>query len=75
MGDDGARLNYEKDNCHVGSCSRFNGSYRATALKFHSRFVTGANAACANVDRANATGASVTGASVDGCYVAACADD
>ena len=24
---------HEKDNCHVGSCNRFNGSFRAAATK------------------------------------------
>jgi hypothetical protein len=30
---------YEKDNCHPGSCSRFNGRFRATTRKSRTRTI------------------------------------
>jgi hypothetical protein len=38
------RFEYEKDNCHLGSCSRFNGRFRATTCKSRTRTRTIARA-------------------------------
>jgi hypothetical protein len=35
-------LKHEKDDCHIGSCSRFNGRLSATAIQSQSRTFTNA---------------------------------
>ena len=63
----GARLNHEKDNCHLGSCSRFNGSYRATAPEIDSCTAVHDHTRTADRDRATADHAC---ARVDGYFFA-----